>query len=347
MATDTPISEPIKFTDLRNVFGVADTNKTTISLYDYSRNVMGDIGQTTPNNEVSVAQLLGKNLPLPAVVFTPNINTNYSSQFEQVDASASLNTQFNYRKRVLQRFTVNAATATIKSTVAHNSFKFKISNNVTVTQPVTTNYGVTESINLTPYSTFYQSTSVPYSFTIQKRNGLEVNYGNATVDVNDVVTSRANKFNFGITTNAVHHTPQHTPNPQNSYSGGHNPYHHQQQYGQHAVCHAAHYHHNNQHNSQVNHYHQGYLGANSDTVQNQPIIGPDYATFSFAQQLLSTNNQGWHQSHAAWNLLVHAPWGSFQGGQNGNQGGLWKQTAAYQNAHYGHYTGVSEQTSYC
>jgi len=321
MATDAPISAsgPIRFSDLKNVFGVTDSSSNEIRLSgDMSAAALGDIGQVsayggTNSNALSISTLRNKKLPEPVIAFTPSVNTTYTSSFEPVDATGTLNTNFTYRKRIIQRLTLNNSTLTLNKTVKDRGGKLVVDGTDYAVTPSSAALKSAVAAPLTAISTAIVSKSVPYSFKVQKRNGLEVVISANTVDVADVLQNRVNKFDFTTAMPYVHHDSHHSGRGGDYRGGSHNnqsPC--RSMYGGCHTCHRDNHHQHHTHHHVYHHNHNQYANTQIGAAVNTAVTGPDYATFQLGQQASgcgsSSHLQNGQSCSGTWNLTVVPSW---------------------------------------
>ena len=339
MATDTRISAygPITFTNLRNVFGVSNASLDLIEMDDMTVAKLGDIGQGSliSSNALSVDSFRDKNLPLPVVTFTPNINANYSSTFEASDITGTLATNYTYRKRIIRRFTLNNSVIDVKKQVVDRGLVLNVDGSnypiSTIENPQFPSTSSNVQGDLTPYGTAIVSKVVPYYFTGQKRNGLSVQYDWGQFDVTDVLENRVNKFNFTVPTTVLNH---------NTHQPGHNSGHHHHQgnespcrsmYGGCQTCHSDFRHHGNHH-------------------QNTHRLNINQATTAVASAVTNTAVTGPTTSCAAsWNLTVTPNWSTtaIQFGQRSAQLVRTVQHNHQHAQHTSHGGGPTTHHGYC
>ena len=211
--TDTIVpTTGISFSTLKNTFG--PEGSYPVSFSNYMVGVMGNIGQTT-----SLSSFRGKNLPDPVLNAALAANVNiYGNQYEPLDTSIALNTNFRFNKRFFRRFSVQGVAVTITNSRFDATLVNFIAN------------GVSSSIvagAATGTSTFDRVTT-PISVTVRKRNGIVKTVYSATADATDTLTSMFAKFDVALAkstltysnthhwyNHVLHHNYGHHKNPGN------------------------------------------------------------------------------------------------------------------------------------
>jgi len=290
MATDTPIpiSGPISFTSLKNVFGTKEPGNI-LKLSDLSKDVMGNVGQPAASTSFAVSVLRNKNLPDPVVSLTPAINI-VSQTFEAKDTVVNLNTVFNFRKRIIYKFTLNSSVFTVSRYVKDDGVSLQYSN--TSAYQILTS-GLNSAVNVPAVVSTQvtaQTTSVPYKIIVFKRNGITKTLVDTTINVLDNVQDRSSTFNIAIQTANNNNTGQHSFNHQPAWTGTHSGTHYQHHYHHHEHYPGAH--HRGQHMKTFAHYgnHQGYhhqVGYRPWTQQYQSSVPSIQSSTTFADVNIS------------------------------------------------------------
>lgn len=235
-----PASGPISFTKLKEVFGTINTSTVKLSLTDINKTSLGDIGQPEQNEVFSITSLRNKSLPDPIV--TASLYTAFeSSQFEQGDTIVNMGSIYNFKKRIITRFTLNLSTFNINRTVHDRGIFVQYNNDPTREYGIISDgiFNSNAAKPSAPSSVSDISKIVPYKVLVVKRNGLVKSVNEGSVDVNDTFENRTSLFNISVSTDNQTYQSNHAFNHQIpftqtwSHNWDHNYPH--QKYGQHST----------------------------------------------------------------------------------------------------------------